>query len=123
MTDKRTFTDQGQQDKLDAATIYSMLENEIIPLYFAKNSKGYSPEWIQYIKNSIAHIAPNFTMKRMIDDYIERFYLKEGKYGKDLKKNNFAKAKALVEWKDNVVSRVRRHQACKRSELCSRISV
>ena len=105
LTDKRTFTDQGQQDKLDAATIYSMLENEIIPLYFAKNSKGYSPEWIQYIKNSIAHIAPNFTMKRMIDDYIERFYLKEGKYGKDLKKNNFAKAKALVEWKDNVVSR------------------
>ena len=35
------FADQSQQDKLDAATIYSMLENEIIPLYFAKNSKGY----------------------------------------------------------------------------------
>ncbi|MDE6377469.1 MAG: alpha-glucan family phosphorylase, partial [Duncaniella sp.] len=47
LTEKRTFTDQAQQDKLDAATIYSMLENEIIPLYFAKNSKGYSPEWIQ----------------------------------------------------------------------------
>ena len=41
LTDKRTYTDQSQQDKLDAATIYSMLENEIIPLYFAKNSKGY----------------------------------------------------------------------------------
>ena len=50
LTDKRTFTDQAQQDKLDAATIYSMLENEIVPLYYAKNSKGYSPEWIQYIK-------------------------------------------------------------------------
>ena len=47
LTDKRTFTDQSQQDQLDAATIYSMLENEIVPLYFAKNSKGYSPEWIQ----------------------------------------------------------------------------
>ncbi|MDY3136206.1 MAG: alpha-glucan family phosphorylase, partial [Sodaliphilus sp.] len=43
LTDRRTFTDQSQQDKLDAATIYSMLENEIIPLYFEKNSKGYSP--------------------------------------------------------------------------------
>ena len=53
LTDKRTYTDQSQQDKLDAATIYSMLENEIVPLYFAKNSKGYSPEWIQYIKRSI----------------------------------------------------------------------
>ena len=96
LTDKRTFTDQAQQDKLDAATIYSMLENEIIPLYFAKNSKGYSPEWIQYIKNSIAHIAPNFTMKRMIDDYINRFYLKESKYAKALKKNNFAKAARIA---------------------------
>ncbi len=105
LTDKRTFTDQSQQDQLDAATIYSMLENEIIPLYFAKNSKGYSPEWIQYIKNSIAHIAPNFTMKRMIDDYIGRFYLKESKYAKDLKKNDFAKAKEIVAWKEFVASR------------------
>ena len=45
-----------------------MLENEIIPLYFKKNSAGYSPEWIQYIKGSIGDIAPHFTMKRMIDD-------------------------------------------------------
>lgn len=105
LTDKRTFTDQAQQDKLDAATIYSMLENEIIPLYFAKNSKGYSPEWIQYIKNSIAHIAPNFTMKRMIDDYINRFYLKESNYAKTLKENNFAKAKELVAWKKNVAEK------------------
>ncbi len=46
LTDKRTYTDQAQQDKLDAATIYSMLENEIVPLYFKKNYKGFSPEWI-----------------------------------------------------------------------------
>ncbi len=105
LTDKNTFTDPGQQDQLDAATIYSMLENEIIPLYFAKNSKGYSPEWIQYIKNSISGIAPHFTMKRMIDDYIERFYQKEAKYAKHLKKNNYEKAKELVAWKENVVSK------------------
>ncbi|MDD7603653.1 MAG: alpha-glucan family phosphorylase [Candidatus Limisoma sp.] len=104
LTDKRTFTDQAQQDKLDAATIYSMLENEIIPKYFAKNSKGYSPEWIQYIKNSIAHIAPNFTMERMINDYIDRFYAKEGKYYKTLKRDNYAKAKELVAWKENVAN-------------------
>lgn len=102
LTDKRTFTDQSQQDKLDAATIYSMLENEIVPLYFAKNSKGYSPEWIQYIKKSIAHIAPNFTMKRMIDDYIERFYLPEGERTKKLKAKNYAKAKEIVAWKEKV---------------------
>ena len=104
LTDKRTFTDQAQQDQLDAATIYSMLENEIIPLYFAKNSKGYSPEWIQYIKNSVAKIAPHFTMKRMIDDYIERFYNKEAKRSKSLAANNYELAKEIVAWKEKVAA-------------------
>ena len=104
LTDKRTFTDQAQQDQLDAATIYSMLENEIIPLYFAKNSKGYSPEWIQYIKNSVAKIAPHFTMKRMIDDYIERFYEKEAKRSKSLAAHDYKLAKEIVAWKENVAA-------------------
>ena len=104
LTDKRTFTDQAQQDKLDAATIYSMLENEIIPLYFAKNSKGYSPEWIQYIKGSIGHIAPNFTMKRMIDDYIDRFYNKEAARTAKLRANDYAHAREIVAWKEKVAA-------------------
>ncbi len=104
LTDKRTYTDQAQQDKLDAATIYSMLENEIIPLYFAKNSKGYSPEWIQYIKGSIGNIAPNFTMKRMIDDYIARFYDKEASRSKRLAANDYKVAKQIVAWKERIAS-------------------
>jgi len=99
LTDKRTYTDQAQQDKLDAATIYSMLENEIIPLYFAKNSKGYSPEWVQYIKGSIGHIAPHFTMQRMIEDYIERFYDPEAKRSARLSANDYALAKEIAAWK------------------------
>lgn len=102
LTDKRTYTDQGQQDKLDAATIYSMLENEIIPLYFEKNSAGYSPRWIQYIKGSIGDIAPHFTMKRMIDDYISRFYDKEAKRSTRLREDNFTLAKNIVTWKERV---------------------
>ncbi len=104
LTDKRTFTDQSQQDRLDAATIYSMLENEIIPLYFAKNSLGYSPEWVQYIKRSIGHIAPHFTMKRMIDDYISRFYDKEAARFKRLSANGDALAKEIVAWKEKVAA-------------------
>ncbi len=105
LTSKRTYQDQSQQDKLDAATIYSMLENEIIPLYFAKNSRGYSPEWIQYVKRSIATIAPHYTMSRMIRDYIDRFYTKEANRSKSLKANNFAVAKEIVAWKENVVDK------------------
>ena len=105
LTDKRTYTDQAQQDKLDAATIYSMLENEIIPLYFNKNYKGYSPEWIQYIKRSIGNIAPHFTMKRQLDDYISRFYQPEAKRAAKLEANNFARAREIVAWKEEVASK------------------
>ncbi len=104
LTDKRTYTDQAQQDKLDAATIYSMLENEIIPLYFAKNSKGYSPEWVQYIKRSIGDIAPHFTMTRMIEDYIHRFYTKEAARSKKLLANHCSLAKEIVAWKEKVAA-------------------
>ncbi|MDE5843719.1 MAG: alpha-glucan family phosphorylase, partial [Muribaculaceae bacterium] len=105
LTDRITYQDNAQQDQLDAATIYSMLENEIIPLYFNKNYKGYSPEWIQYIKRSIGHIAPHFTMKRQLDDYIARFYKPEAKRAAKLEANDFAKAREIVAWKEEVASK------------------
>jgi starch phosphorylase len=102
LTDKRTYENQQYQDQLDAATIYQILENEIIPLYYARNSKGYSPEWIQYIKNSISQIAPHYTMKRMLDDYISRIYNKLAARSAVLRENNYAKAKEIAEWKEEV---------------------
>ncbi|MBP6609525.1 MAG: alpha-glucan family phosphorylase [Paludibacter sp.] len=102
LTEKKTYENQEHQDQLDAATIYSMLENEIVPLYFAKNTKGYSPDWVQYIKNSIAQITPRYTTKRMIDDYIEKFYTKLASRSNILKDNNYKKAIEIAAWKEKV---------------------
>ncbi len=102
LTEKRTYEVQEFQDQLDAATIYSMLENEIVPLYYAKNSKGYSPEWIQYIKNSIAQITPRFTTKRMIDDYIDRFYSKLANRSAILNAGDYKKAIEIAAWKEKI---------------------
>uniref|UniRef100_UPI0040297FE8 alpha-glucan family phosphorylase n=1 Tax=Leyella stercorea TaxID=363265 RepID=UPI0040297FE8 len=74
---ERTYQNQGYQDQLDAATIYSLLENEILPLYYNRNEQGFSEGWIKTIKNSIATIAPHYTMKRQLDDYYDKFYNKE----------------------------------------------
>lgn len=103
LTEKRTYENQEYQDQLDAATIYSMLENEIVPMYFNKNSEGYSPEWIQVIKNSIAQITPRYTTKRMIDDYISKFYTKLSTRSALLKENNYSKAKEIAAWKNKIV--------------------
>ncbi len=105
LTDKRTYQNQDQQDQLDAATIYSLLENEILPLYYAKNEKGYSEGWIKTIKNSIAQIAPHFTMKRQLDDYFSKFYTKLADRHKLLIADNYAKAKEISLWKETVAER------------------
>lgn len=102
LTDKRTYENQEYQDKLDAVTIYNTLENEIIPLYFAKNTKGFSPEWVQTIKNSIAQITPHYTTKRMMDDYFEKFYNKQAKRSALLKANGYEKAKEISAWKEKM---------------------
>lgn len=105
LTDKRTYQDQGLQDQLDAATIYKMLENEIIPMYFDKGYKGYSERWVKTVKNSIAQIAPHYTMKRQLDDYYARFYNPEAARFKALSANNNQKAKEIALWKEQVAER------------------
>ena len=105
LTEKRTYQNQGYQDQLDAATIYGLLENEIVPLYYDTNKEGYSKGWIKVIKNSIAQIAPHYTMKRQLDDYFEKFYNKEAKRFHMLSANDNAKAKEIAAWKEEVAAK------------------
>ena len=102
---ERTYQNQGYQDQLDAATIYSLLENEILPLYYNSNEQGFSEGWIKTIKNSIATIAPHYTMKRQLDDYYDKFYSKEAANFKKLAANNNRLAKELAAWKETVAER------------------
>ena len=102
---ERTYQNQGYQDQLDAATIYSLLENEILPLFYNRNEQGFSEGWIKTIKNSIATIAPHYTMKRQLDDYYDKFYNKEASNFKKLSANNNRLAKELASWKETVAQR------------------
>lgn len=105
LTDRRTYQNQEYQDKLDASTIYSMLEQEIIPLYYQRNRKGYNENWVRTVKNSIAHIAPQYTMKRQLDDYFDRFYNPEAARFKKLAADGGRMAKEIAQWKESVAER------------------
>ncbi len=105
LTEKRTYQNQEYQDQLDAATIYTLLENEIMPLYYDQNAKGYSPGWIKVIKNSIAQIAPHYTMKRQLDDYYSKFYNKLRDRSNALNANNRQLAREIALWKETVAER------------------
>ncbi len=105
LTEKRTYQNQGYQDQLDATTIYNLLENEIVPLYYKKNKKGFSEDWIKVIKNSIATIAPHYTMKRQLDDYYDKFYTSQAKRFKKLAASDYRVAKDIALWKESVAER------------------
>ena len=104
LTDKRTYQYQEHQDQLDAATIYGLLENEIMPLYYARNSEGISTGWIKVIKNSIAQIAPHYSMKRQLDDYYDKFYNRLRSRYNALAADDCKLAREIAEWKENVAA-------------------
>ncbi len=102
LPEKRTYANQDFQNELDAAVIYSLLENEIVPLFYNRDKNNIPHEWIQYVKRSIAGIAPHFTTKRMLDDYIRKFYLKQHKRSSEINKNNYKIALELTKWKNDI---------------------
>ena len=102
LPEKRSFENQELQDDVDAETIYNMLEYEIIPAYYSFNDQGVPAEWISRVKNTMVKIAPEFTMKRQIDDYYGKYYNKLAKRNKHLIKNDFEKAKEIAAWKNKM---------------------
>ena len=66
--------DEETIDREDAESLYSILENEIIPAYYAKDESGFSGEWIRRMKNALITLTPQFSSDRMVKDYIEKIY-------------------------------------------------
>lgn len=102
LKEENTYDNSKLQDELDAETIYSIIEHQIVPLYY-KREKNIPKGWVKYMKNSIAEIAPEFNTKRMIDEYYVKYYSKLGERNKAFKKDDCKLAKELVLWKKHVL--------------------
>ena len=99
----RTYDNQDYQNELDAATIYTILENEIGPAFYDKDKvTGRSSTWIEYIKNTIAQVASNFTTNRMLTDYLNQFYIPQSERAGELEKDDFKVAREISAWKKRI---------------------
>jgi len=67
---------QSLQDAQDAESLYSTLENEIIPLYYRRDPKEISLEWMGRVKDSLKTNIPRFSTRHMVKEYVERLYVK-----------------------------------------------
>lgn len=99
LTNERTYDNAQFQDDLDAEIIYSILESEVLPTFYERNSDGISPEWVKYIKNTIAGISPRFTTRRMINDYVSQYYKKLYERSQKIIANDYEMAKRISAWK------------------------
>jgi len=102
LPEKTDYESQELQNELDSQTIYNMLENDIVPLFYDRDNNNIPNNWINVIKNSIAEIAPQFTTKRMIDDYKEKYYTKLYHRSELLRKDEYKLANEISHWKKNI---------------------
>ncbi len=102
---KRTYDDQNFQNDLDSATIYNIIENEIVPAYYDIDEKtGRTAKWIGYIKNTIAQVACNFTTNRMLTDYMNQYYVPQSKRAADMMAEDFKLSRDIAAWKKHICS-------------------
>ena len=92
------------QDELDAETIYNIFEEEILPAFYTRDTKGVPEKWVSYIKNTFAQVAPNFTTARMIHDYQDRYYKPQAERSLRLIDSDYKLAKEIAQWKFAVSS-------------------
>ncbi len=99
---ENTYENPAYQDELDAEMIYNIIDDEIAPMFYAKNESGISPEWMSYIKNMIAKVASNFTSNRMLIDYENQYYIPMAARYYKMIENDYAMAAEISEWKKKV---------------------
>lgn len=99
---EKSYENQTYQNEMDAELIYNIIEDEMAPAFYEKDIYGISEKWCNYIKNTIAKVAPNFTTNRMLNDYEKQFYKPMAHRFADLKENQYKKAIKIANWKRKV---------------------
>lgn len=99
LPEKQVYESGEYQNALDAEMIYETIENDIVPAYYNQDQDGVSSVWVSHIKNTIAKIAPRFTMKRQIDEYYQKFYINQASRTRLLLENNAKLARDYAAWK------------------------
>jgi len=93
------YEDLNYQDDIESRAIYDILEKEIVPLFYDRNSNGLPQKWIARMKVAMRAICPVFNTNRMVCEYAERFYLPAAQRYGHLAEGEMARAKALAQWK------------------------
>jgi len=87
------------QDDIDAKSFYSILDKQVIPLYYAKPDGRLPLAWINLMRESIRSVSPVYNTWRMVQEYTQNYYAPASHRGAKLSANSFADAKEIAVWK------------------------
>jgi starch phosphorylase len=96
---------QDVRDRDEVRSIYEILQDQVIPLYYARGPMGYSPGWVEMAKTSIATLLPRFNTERMLTEYVTRFYAPAADLGRRIAADGYSRARELARWKERVYAR------------------
>jgi starch phosphorylase len=96
------YDDTEYQDTVESQAIFNLLENEVVPLFYARSADRLPRRWIRRMKNTIKWCAPRFNTNRMVAEYTRKFYNPAAVRWYRLTASEMEPAKALSAWKANV---------------------
>jgi len=96
------YEDVSYQDQVESETIYRVLENEIIPMFYARGRDGLPREWIRRMKNGMRTVCSSFSANRMVREYAERMYLAASHRWDSLSAEDMNRAREFASWKERV---------------------
>ena len=91
------------QDEVHARAIYSILENEIVPMYYkARDEEGVPNDWVRRMKQSLMHLSPQFNAQRMVTEYVSQLYDPAHTAFVEVQKDHFQPSRERVRWNEQV---------------------
>jgi starch phosphorylase len=94
--------DPSRRDDLEAAALYDLIELQVAPRFYAKDSRGLPVTWLEMVRHTLATLGPKVQATRMVAEYVERLYAPAASFGRQLTADSAARAKALAAWKAKV---------------------
>jgi starch phosphorylase len=92
------YNDAGQQDQVEAAALYDLLERDVAPIFYEQGADRLPRRWIAQMKGSLKHLCHTFNTHRMVREYTERFYLPAFERFGRLEADGAAASRALASW-------------------------
>ena len=94
--------DPHRRDHEEARSLYEILQDRVMPLYYDRTEGGYSPGWVRIAKRSMASLLPRYDASRMLGEYVSKYYIPASRQGHRYSQNGYEAAKTMSAWKAKV---------------------